>query len=60
MKKISTYRNYEESKILPSIDELLDQRSNLVELRDNESTIEYYRFYDNEIKAVEYLLSLHK
>lgn len=55
----STYMNYIKTKKLPGIDELLEQRKNLVELRDNESTIEYSRFYDNEIKAVEYLLGLH-
>lgn len=58
IRNTSAYLNYEQTGILNSIDELLEQRSNLVKMREDYPS--YSESYSKEIAAVDYLLSLHK
>lgn len=52
------YKDYLKYKCLPSIDQLLDWRNRLMELK-NESSIKLSSLYDTEIKAIDYLLNIH-
>lgn len=53
--------DYQRTKRLPSINELLDWRLRLVEMKtENKKWVEYPEgWFDKEIQASDYLLSLH-
>ena len=51
-------KNYVKTRVLPSVDTLLDCRHKLANLRINDNFANYI-WYDHQIKAVDLLLDKH-